>query len=576
MKLSNSTTNAPSGAARLPVLLSAYLLALPLSLAADTTGVMNVYVDTLLTQDHVGSINILADIKLDCDGHSITSTDPRHGIGVSVNSANATTGVTVRNCRAIGFQRGFYAIETEYVSFIDNIAINNDLGFDVSQLTPWASLEGNVATDNDTGFSCNGLHCQLKNNVSEFNLNFGLNLGVGSAEVRDNLVTESSWGIRVLNSNENWIIGNTISGTGTAIRVFNGSSRNLIEGNTVSGNETGIAILSDPAVDPSTENIIHDNSLTANLFGIHIRGNVEANIITDNKVTLSGKRGMLIYEAKDNQASGNTFELNCIGASIETDSSGNRLYNNNFINNGTQAVVIATAGPNNEFNLDLPAGGNYWNDFDQPAEGCPDVAPTDGFCDFAYIFSGGLDSHPHVEKDGWSGTGGGQVEHYLPVDPCASTDFDFDGILDALDNCPFDPNPDQADSDADRQGDICDLDDDNDGVEDVTDNCPVHFNPDQEDADGDGVGDACTFDTDGDGVANERDTCPATPLGKAVNQDGCSGAQLIEISCDADAFENHGLYVSCVAHAAQEAVLQGLITPMEKAGFVTEAAHTKP
>ena len=39
-------------------------------------------------------------------------------------------------------------------------------------------------------------------------------------------------------------------------------------------------------------------------------------------------------------------------------------------------------------------------------------------------------------------------------------------------------NPDQADGDRDRQGDICD-------------NCPDTFNPDQRDEDRDGVGDAC-------------------------------------------------------------------------------------
>ena len=36
---------------------------------------------------------------------------------------------------------------------------------------------------------------------------------------------------------------------------------------------------------------------------------------------------------------------------------------------------------------------------------------------------------------------------------------------------------------------------------------------------------------------------------------------------------NHGQYVSCVAHAAQELVDAGLITQREKAGFVREAAQ---
>jgi hypothetical protein len=48
----------------------------------------------------------------------------------------------------------------------------------------------------------------------------------------------------------------------------------------------------------------------------------------------------------------------------------------------------------------------------------------------------------------------------------------------ALDNCPDDPNPDQADDDGDEVGNDCD-------------NCPQDFNPGQEDTDQDGIGDAC-------------------------------------------------------------------------------------
>lgn len=110
----------------------------------------------------------------------------------------------------------------------------------------------------------------------------------------------------------------------------------------------------------------------------------------------------------------------------------------------------------------------------------------------------------------------------LVVNTDPTGDTDGDGIADDVDNCPSNANPDQADSDGDGIGNICDPDDDNDGVADEVDNCPVTANPSQGDADADGVGDACDPDDDGDGIADEVDGCPVeNATGLDADGNGC-------------------------------------------------------
>ncbi|MCB9734176.1 MAG: HYR domain-containing protein, partial [Deltaproteobacteria bacterium] len=92
---------------------------------------------------------------------------------------------------------------------------------------------------------------------------------------------------------------------------------------------------------------------------------------------------------------------------------------------------------------------------------------------------------------------------------CAVTfgaDFDADGIVDAVDNCPTTANTDQTDGDGDGVGDACDV-------------CPAVADADQADGDGNGVGDACQ-DSDGDGVLDLVDNCPLDANADQADHDG--------------------------------------------------------
>lgn len=117
------------------------------------------------------------------------------------------------------------------------------------------------------------------------------------------------------------------------------------------------------------------------------------------------------------------------------------------------------------------------------------------------------------------------------------------------------------------------VDADGDSVRDDLDNCPTTANADQADLDADGQGDPCDADRDGDGVPNAADRCPDSTPDQPVDASGCTAEERIALRCPPEEFPNRGGYVSCVAHAAGEAVRDGLIGPAGKRRFVKRAAR---
>ena len=114
------------------------------------------------------------------------------------------------------------------------------------------------------------------------------------------------------------------------------------------------------------------------------------------------------------------------------------------------------------------------NTFVDPSETGDEIPPTSG------------------TPDGTDPTGQIAVPQPGELGGYVTGDRDGDGISDEDDNCPNDPNTDQADDDGDGIGDACDsADSDGDSIPDDEDNCLTQPNARQEDLDGDGEGDAC-------------------------------------------------------------------------------------
>lgn len=119
---------------------------------------------------------------------------------------------------------------------------------------------------------------------------------------------------------------------------------------------------------------------------------VKSNIVVKNLSIRQFRYGVNLLSVNNAIVDAGTFNANTFGAYLQN-RSGTQAYGNSFNGNTTQAVI--TGGSGNVFNLGLPVGGNWWSNYDTPAEGCSDVN-SDGFCDTAYSFSGGIDSLPRV------------------------------------------------------------------------------------------------------------------------------------------------------------------------------------
>jgi len=163
----------------------------------------------------------------------------------------------------------------------------------------------------------------------------------------------------------------------------------------------------------------------------------------------------------------------------------------------------------------------------------PAFAQTDGECGTGFCGT------PKNNGGGGGGGGGGAIlvnNTDIGLTYSTSDDFDGDGYEDDVDNCPFRPNRDQADSDGDGVGDVCD-------------NCKTTSNDDQLDTDADGLGDACDPDIDNDGVANGVDNCIDVPNKSQKNTDGDLLGDACDPDIDGDGALNHDDPCPFVANA---------------------------
>lgn len=58
-----------------------------------------------------------------------------------------------------------------------------------------------------------------------------------------------------------------------------------------------------------------------------------------------------------------------------------------------------------------------------------------------------------------------------------------------------------------------------------------------------------------------------------VNADGCSGEQVVDLTCPCDSdWKNHGEYINCIGHASEVQIETGLIIRTKKDDIISTRA----
>lgn len=125
------------------------------------------------------------------------------------------------------------------------------------------------------------------------------------------------------------------------------------------------------------------------------------NSVLHNVINGNSGKGLNVNASSTNTFAYNTITGNGIGYGAALYATSNNLiYNNSFKNNGIQ--LYSSTGVGNVYNQPAPVGGNYYDSFDTPAEGCNDVN-GDGFCDSPFVFGFVKDNLPWTSEGGWCG-----------------------------------------------------------------------------------------------------------------------------------------------------------------------------
>jgi len=246
-------------------------------------------------------------------------------------------------------------------------------------------------------------------NISGFSVTDGQSVGilfdgVNNCAIANNIISNNTYGIQMLYSEQNTITNTIISDNQIGI-IMDHSTHNSIENSLINNSTYAILMfystynsISDNLVDNNLQSIFMGtysnrtsliyNTITNSSTGIHFH-NSRNNFVIHNTIS-DNNNGIILEFSYDNLLASNRITNNFeYGIRLEN-SDNNTLYYNNFISN----YLHALDGCMNIWDNGYPSGGNYWDDYSGTDNNGDDIGDT------PYNISGGdnQDNYPFMNQ----------------------------------------------------------------------------------------------------------------------------------------------------------------------------------
>ena len=317
---------------------------------------------TVIVNNSRGGLMLHRTWKVKVSNNIITNNAYWAGVRLSFSSNNTVYGNTITNN-----DYSIHLLDASNNSICGNkIADNNYMGICLDWLSNYNSICGNNITNNWDGI--------------------WLDEGSNYNTISENSITKNHMaGIWLRESSDNTLRNNDVSNNGYNFGV---SGRPLLsyyiqdidDSNTVNGkpvyywvNRRDMTVPLDAgwiALVNCTRITVENLNLTSNGQGVLLVFTTNSTI-TKNNITNNGIGIDLHLFSNYNTVSGNNITQNSWYGIILFESSNNKIYHNNFVDNTEQVPIYEST---NTWDNGYPSGGNYWSDY---TERYPDASEID-------------------------------------------------------------------------------------------------------------------------------------------------------------------------------------------------------